>query len=172
MGEYNLLEKPSEEYLCPVTFELLTDPVQTNSCCGNHLSRSVAEKLQAGGKACPICKEWPLNVTDDMFFKRKVMELKVYCKNKSAGCEWKGELGELDHHLDLGSVKGQCDFVEVECPLKCCESPQRCDLEKHHASECAERLLCKCKSIYEVIANGHNVNMSVLSEYLSKQLLH
>ena len=42
-------------YFCPVTFELLIDPVQTNFCCGNHLSRAVAEQLQAEGKPCPLC---------------------------------------------------------------------------------------------------------------------
>ena len=161
--EYDFVEKPSEEYFCPVTLELLTDPVQTNSCCGNHLSRAVAEKLRAEGKSCPICKKWPLKPTDDRFFKRKVMELKVYCNNKSAGCEWKGELGELDHHLNLGSVKGQCDFVEVDCPLKCGQSLQRCDFEKH-CNDCVKQPLCKCKAIYEIIVNGH---MSTCQYYQS-----
>ena len=118
-SEFDFIEKPSEEYLCPVTFELLLDPVQTNFCCGNHLSRGVAEKLQAGGKPCPLCKETPLRTTDDRFFKRKVRQLKVRCSNKSAGCEWVGELGELDNHLKPGSVEGPCHFVDVECPLQC-----------------------------------------------------
>ena len=120
-SEYEFVEKPSEEYFCPVTFELLIDPVQTNFCCGNHLSRAVAEQLQAEGKPCPKCKKSPLKTTDDRFFKRKVMELKVYCKNKSAGCQWQWELGELDSHLNLGSLEGQCDFIEVECTLKFCK---------------------------------------------------
>ena len=158
-GEYDFIEKPSEEYFCPVTFELLTDPVQTNYCCGNHLSRAVAEKLQAEGKPCPICKKLPLKTTDDMFFKRKVMGLKVYCKNKSAGCEWQSELSEFDNHLNLGSVKGQCDFVEVECPLKCGQSLQRRYLEKHRSNECAKRPFsckyCEHKSTYKTVVNGH-----------------
>ena len=158
-GEYDFVEKPSEEYFCPVTFELLTDPVQTNTCCGNHLSRAVAGHLRAEGKPCPLCKKRPLKTIDDMFFKRKVMELKVYCKNKSAGCEWQWELGELDNHLNLESVKGQCDFVKVECPLKCGENLQRCDLEKHQSSECAKRPFscqyCDHKSTYEKVVNDH-----------------
>ena len=95
------------------------DPVQTNLCCGNHLSRAVAEQLQAEGKPCPLCKKTPLKTGEDLFFKRKVRQLKVRCHNKSAGCRWVGELGELDSHLNLGSLEGQCDFVKVECPLKC-----------------------------------------------------
>ena len=157
-GEYDFVKKPSEEYFCPVTFELLTDPVQT-SCCGNHLTRTVADRLQAEGKSCPVCKEHPLSFTYDKYFKRKVTELKVYCKNKSAGCEWKGELGELDHHLNLGSVKGQCDFVEVECPLKCGQNLHRYNLENHQSKECVKRPFscqyCDYKSTYEKVVNDH-----------------
>ena len=73
--EYDFVEEPSADYFCPVTFELLKDPQQTNSCCGKHLSRAVAEKLQEEGKPCPLCHAAPLKTADDLFFKRKVMEL-------------------------------------------------------------------------------------------------
>ena len=119
--EYDFVERPSEEFFCPVTFQLLLDPVQTNSCCSNHLSRAAAQKLEAEGKPCPICKAAPLKTTDDRFFRKKVRQLKVQCSNKSGGCEWVGELGELDNHLKQGSVEGQCDFVDVECLLECGE---------------------------------------------------
>ena len=106
-------------YFCPVTFEFLKDPRQTNLCCGNHLSRATAERLEAEGKPCPICKKAPLETTEDLFFKRKVMELNVRCSNRAIGCKWVGELGNLNDHLKLGSVDGLCDFVAVDCPLKC-----------------------------------------------------
>ena len=158
-GGYDFVEKPSEEFFCPVTLELLTDPVQTNFCCGNHLSRAAAEQLQVEGKPCPICQKRPLKTTDDMFFKRKMMELKVYCKKKSAGCKWQWELGELDNHLNLGSVNGQCEFVKVHCPLKCGQSLRRRHLEKHQSNECPKRPFscqyCDCKSTYEKVVNDH-----------------
>ena len=72
--EYDFVETPPEEYFCPVTFELLTDPRQTNSCCGNHLSREAAEQLEEDGEPCPLCKEWPLKTTEDLFFKRMVLQ--------------------------------------------------------------------------------------------------
>ena len=152
-------EKPSEEYLCPVTFELLLDPVQTSFCCGNHLSRGVAEKLQAEGKPCPLCKETPLRTTDDRFFKRKVKQLRVRCSNKSAGCEWVGELGELDNHLKPGSVEGPCHFVDVECPQQCDRRVIRCDLKRHKSFMCGKRPFtckyCDYKSTYEKVVSDH-----------------
>ena len=158
-SEFDFIEKPSEEYLCPVTFELLLDPVQTSFCCGNHLSRGVAETLQAEGKPCPLCKETPLRTTDDRFFKRKVRQLKVRCNNKSAGCEWVGELGELDNHLKPGSVEGPCHFVDVECPLQCGRRVKRRNLDEHKSNECAKRPFsckyCDYESTHEKVVNDH-----------------
>ena len=157
--ECDFVEKLSEDYLCPVTFELLLDPVQTNFCCGNHLSRAAAEQLQVEGKPCPLCKETPLKTTDDRFFKRKVKQLKVRCSYKSAGCEWVGELGQLDNHLKLGSVEGQCHFVDVQCPLECGQSLKRRNLNKHQANECPKRPFtcqyCEYESTHEKVVSDH-----------------
>ena len=158
-GEYEFVEKPSEEFFCPVTYEVLLDPVQTNLCCGNHLSRAVAEQLQAEGKPCPLCKKTPLKTGEDLFFKHKVRQLKVLCHNKSAGCRWVGELGGLDSHLKLGSLEGQCDFVKVECPLKCGQILQRRNVEEHKSSDCAKRPFscdyCDYESTHEKVVNDH-----------------
>ena len=158
-GEYEFVEKPSEEFFCPVTYEVLLDPVQTNLCCGNHLSRAVAEQLQAEGKPCPLCKKAPLKTGQDLFFKRKVRQLKVRCHNKSAGCRWVGELGELESHLNLGSLEGQCDFVKVECPLKCDKILQRRNVEEHISNDCAKRPFsckyCDYESTHEKVVNDH-----------------
>ena len=101
-NEYDFVEKPSEEFFCPVTFDLLREPHQM-LCCGNHLSQQAVTRLQ--GQPCPVCKEANLNTVPDKFFKRKVDELKVRCPNKSLGCEWVGELGSLDRHLSQNSVR-------------------------------------------------------------------
>ena len=161
--ECEFVEKPSEEYLCPVTFELLKDPRQTNSCCGKHLSGAAAKQLEARGQPCPLCKSAPLKTTKDLFFKRKVMELKVYCSYKSAGCEWKGELGELERHFNLDPnlepVEGQCDFVEVQCSLECGKTIQRRHLQDHQSNECENRPFsckyCDFKSTYGEVVNDH-----------------
>ena len=157
--EYDFVEKPSQEHFCPVTFEILKDPRQTNSCCGNHLSRAVAERLEKEGKPCPMCKKTPLKTAEDLFFKRKVLALKVNCRNKVPGCKWVGELGELDNHLKIGSIEGRCLFVSVECPLKCDKHIQRCNLEEHKSSKCVKRPFtckyCEYEATYELVANEH-----------------
>ena len=158
-SEFDFIEEPSEKYICPVTFELLLDPVQTNFCCGHRLSRAVAEQLPTKGKPCPMCNKTPLRTTNDLSFKREVRQLKVRCSNKSAGCEWVGELGELDNHLKPGSVEGQCHFVDVECPLQCDQRVKRRDLNHHKSKQCAKRpfscIYCGYKSTHEKVVNDH-----------------
>ena len=157
--DYDFVETPPGEYLCPVTFEVLKDPRQTNSCCGNHLSRAAAEQLEAEGKPCPLCNKKQLKTTEDLFFKRKVLQLKIRCSNKPQGCQWVGELGDLDHHLKLGSVDGKCQFVEVECPLKCDKRIKRCELQEHKLNECQKRPFtcehCDYESTYKGITVYH-----------------
>ena len=158
-SEYDFVEKPSEEYFCPVTFELLKDPKQTNACCGKHLSCVAAQQLEAEGKPCPLCKKAPLKTADDLFFKRKVMELKVRCSNKSAGCKWVGQLGGLDHHLKAGSVEGQCRFAYVRCPLECGKRVQRRSLNHHQLNNCMKRPFtckyCDYKATHDKVINDH-----------------
>ena len=75
--------------------------------------------FEAKGKPCPLCKKTPLKTAEDLFFKRKVMELEVRCSNKPRGCQWVGGLCDLYNHLKLGALEGQCRFVDVKCSLKC-----------------------------------------------------
>ena len=118
-GEYDFVEKPSEDFYCPVTLELNREPHQM-LCCGNHLSQEAVTRLQ--GQPCPVCKESNLSTMPDKYFKRRVNEFKVRCPNKSLGCEWVGELGSLDRHLSQNSVEGECQFVTVACPYSCGDS--------------------------------------------------
>ena len=51
----------------------------------------------------------------------------VKCINHNEGCEWTGELGEIEYHLESDSG---CGFVVVTCPNKC----SILKLTSHHKS--------------------------------------
>ena len=131
LPDYDFIEKPPEDFFCPVTLEVLREPFLT-VCCGNHLSEEAANQLQRDEKPCPLCKR-PLQAVPDKYFKRKVGELNIRCPKKSAGCEWVGELGCLDQHL------GECQYVKVACPNLCDGRVLRRDLEEHKANSCPKR---------------------------------
>ena len=154
--DYDFVEKPSEDFYCPVTFDLLREPHQM-LCCGNHLSQEAATRLQ--GQPCPVCKESNLNTMPDKYFKRRVNEFKVRCPNKCLGCEWVGELGNLDRHLSQNSVEGECQFVTVACPYSCGDSFQRCQLQDHKMNNCPNRPFtcqyCDYEATYTEITTEH-----------------
>ena len=156
---YDFVEKPSEDYYCPVTFEILKDPQQTNSCCGKHISRAAADLLKREGKPCPMCKKAPLQTANDLFFKRQVLTLKIRCSNKALGCEWVGELGQLEQHLKAGFMEGECQDVFVACPNDCGVQVQRRLLYEHKTGRCIKRPFncqyCDKKATYDNITNEH-----------------
>ena len=156
-SDYDFVEKPSEDFFCPVTFDLLQEPHQT-LCCGNHLSQKAVTRLQQDGEPCPICKK-TLNTVPDKFFQRTVKQLKVRCPNKSLGCVWVGELGNCNRHLSQNSVEGECQFVTVACPYSCGDGFQRCQLKVHKRNDCPNRPVtcryCNHKATYIKVRNEH-----------------
>ncbi len=144
---YRFVTQPDEDFFCPVSFELLLDPVQTE-CCGKHISCKARERLVKG--PCPLCKHDLLVTHKDKYFQRKVLQLEVSCGLSL--CFWRGELGAFDNHiLSCPQSPWKCQYCNFEailrekeshmtvcmkCPVVCpnnCEigSIPRCDAEKH-----------------------------------------
>ena len=65
-------------------------------------------------------------------------DFKVHCTHKSEGCDWTGELRELDDHLNLSPSADKalngCSFSIIDCPLMyagCVHSCHRWEMCKH-----------------------------------------
>ena len=97
--EIDFVERPSKEFFCPVTFELLLMPHLT-TCCGHHLSERAVKRLKQENKPCPLCKEPELATVLDKFHQRRIREVRVRCPHTARGCEWVGEVGQLNSHTD------------------------------------------------------------------------
>lgn len=155
---YEFVEEPPEEYLCPVSMELLVSANQT-SCCGSHLSENIATELERDNKPCPICTQPELKSIKDLYFRRKVGQVKVYCFNRSKGCKWEGEVSRLEKHCSQGSVEGDCGYVMVKCPYLCFGVVKRKRLVSHMNDDCPKRPFscnyCNFEASYESIVNQH-----------------
>ena len=153
---YDFVAKPSEDFFCPVTFDLLREPYLT-PCCRNHLSQGAVTRLQ--GQPCPVCKEPNLNPVYDKFFKRQVNKHKLRCPNKGLGCEWVGEVGSLDRHLSQNYVEGECQFETVACPYFCGDNLQRSELERHRMNDCPNQPFtcqyCDHRAAYITVTTEH-----------------
>lgn len=156
---YDFVEKPPDEYFCPVSFELLLTAQQT-SCCGKHLSENVADKLESNNKPCPMCNCLNLNTHKDIHYRRLVGQVKIYCDKKSKGCKWQGEVQALERHLSYGSVsKGDCMYLEVPCPYACRRHIARNKLKDHMNNDCQKRPFkcnyCNEEGSYNYVVNSH-----------------
>ena len=64
----------------------------------------------------------------------KVLALRIRCANHD--CDWKGELGDLQRHLD-----NRCIYIKQECHHGCGEQYYRHLLQVHEQDECTKRPL-------------------------------
>lgn len=131
--DYGFVDDPSEEMRCPICLFVLREPHLT-SCCGNHFCQSCISVIKKEGKACPLCQTNKFDVMLDKFFARKVNELKTICPHSKHGCEWIGELGNVQKHTN-----SQCEYVEVTCRYLCGENIARCHLASHESDHCPKR---------------------------------
>ena len=166
--EIDFVERPSQDFFCPVSLELLLEPQQT-SCCGNHLSLEVATRLRREGKACPMCTGEPWSAIPDKYHRRKVHEIRVRCWNKDSGCGWVGEVNELKRHaISCDNQPWECEYCGLKCtigegegnhwpecrkfPEPCpngCEvgSVERCGMEQHLSVCPLEPVACEMKEL-------------------------
>ena len=127
------VEQLPDELQCPLCLEFLKEPTLT-SCCGHHFCRECTDRAITRSHICPLCNNQGFQtlLLLDKEKQRLINALKVYCKWKSRGCEWVGELGRLERHLDM--EEGDCGCVEVECefgPVGCVAKLPRKDLQRH-----------------------------------------
>ena len=99
MQEYDFVEQLPFHFNCPVTYNLLLKPHQTD-CCGHHLSEETVNKIQGKRQPCPLCKKLSWTTHFDTYFYRQVHEIHVFCHHKKRGCEWEGELRDLKSHVE------------------------------------------------------------------------
>ena len=164
--DYDFVEQPSQDFFCPVTLELLSEP-QLTSCCGHHLSLEASSRLQREGKACPLCNETGWSMMLDKFHRRRVYELRVRCPHRGGGCDWVGEVNGVERHAGCCPKRAwECQYCGLKCtygegegehwptcskfPEPCpngCEvgSVERCNVEQHRSVCSLEPVCCEMR---------------------------
>ena len=124
------LEPPPENLQseCPVCLQIIREPHQV-TCCGNSFCYSCIQRVKDDNKPCPTCNKEGLSDFPDKRLKRSLYALKVRCSHQKDGCEWTGELRQLDEHLNTDPQPEKqldgcplttinCDFHHVGCAVK------------------------------------------------------
>ena len=154
--ECEFVDQVSGDFVCELCERVAREPHLT-VCCGHHYCNGcIRPFLDDAGKPCPGCDakaEAFLNKN----LKRKILALRVRCTMKDRGCEWIGRLEDLDAHLDVNT--GECEHVDVKCPLKCNLPVQKRELPAHLQDGCPKRDFycqhCNFKATHEVVCDTH-----------------
>ena len=139
--DHDFVTAPPKSLECPVCLLTFRDP-HVISCCGNEFCQLCIERVQREGKACPLCNEPNFTTLLHKKLVREVNALVVRCTQKEMGCEWEGELGQVEQHLSPGaglSSSSGCDYVIVECSFQCGAHLQRRIVGEHEMESCPKR---------------------------------
>ena len=114
------------------------------SCCGHEFCHRCIDRVQRDGKPCPLCNEPNFTTMLNKKLVREMNALVIRCPQKELGCEWEGELGQLQSHLNPASgasvVSSEgCGFVVVECVYQCGAQLQRRLIQEHEMEVCPKR---------------------------------
>ena len=127
------------------------------SCCGESYCNGCIHSTQQDNKPCPGCGQETFEIFQHVRYQRKILSFRVHCSVKERGCGWCGPLEHLDAHLDPDT--GDCQYTDIDCPLKCQHKINKKNLEHHLAKECVKRdyvcPYCAFKAPYEIVTDIH-----------------
>ena len=157
------VERPQElQKDCPICLVVLREPFQV-TCCGYSFCRTCIERIQTNKNACPTCKKASVSVYPNKGLQRSLYAFQVRCVHQKSGCEWTGELGKLDRHLnvnpDMGKQLNGCAFAALAC-THCGQYFQRHHVQAHESESCPQRpfscVFCEdYHSVYKDVVNNH-----------------
>lgn len=107
---------------------------------------------------------------------RLIFDLKVYCPHSSSGCEWSGELRDLEKHISP-SNDGGCLYVVVECSHGCGKKIKRSNLSNHEREMCPKlpvdvQLLVlkeRVETMCIKLAEQHDKEITILKAKIEEQ---
>ena len=126
---------------CLICMEILREPY-TTSCCGKSFCLFCIKDIKDNNKPCPHCQCPKYAMIYNKGLQQSLIQLQVFCSNKEGGCQWKGELSQLENHLNLNPKPNDqmtgCSFAEIKCKY-CSKMFKRNEIDKHQSDVCTER---------------------------------
>ena len=136
---------------CPICLLVLREPYQV-TCRGKSFCKVCIEQAKAKTPGCPACKVENFDLFHNKGLEQSLYDFQVHCSTKDEGCEWTGELRELDKHLNSDppadkSLEG-CPFEIIDCPLSymgCKAKLARKDMKTHLDREVVSHVLLQAR---------------------------
>ena len=154
--------------------QTLREPYQV-TCCGYSFCRVCIERIKTDNKHCPTCNEENITYYPNKGLQRSLNDFEVYCTHRDKGCNWTGELRQLENHLNenpqLDRELEGCLFTRVDCKFKsvgCGVKTARGDVPDHlkDHSEIHLKLLQSSKSPLSAAFLQAQVQNAKLSQHV------
>ena len=133
---------PEVQTECPICHCVLFRPRMATCQCGYSYCSACIDRVERDGKPCPLCSQ-PFCLVNDNRLERILNGYEVYCPHKEKGCEWTGELGQLDNHLNRNPQPDKllegCQFQDIPCRLCQLYRCERQLMTNHISNECQNR---------------------------------
>ena len=128
------------ESKCPICKKILREPYQA-ICCGTSFCQGCIKQAKEKGNKCPKCAEndeEKFKIYPNTGVKNHLYSQTVYCLHASEGCEWTGQLGQLDTHINCDpppeNLPSGCQYTTIKCPFVyagCTDILTHKDLNEH-----------------------------------------
>lgn len=130
-------------------------------CCGYSFCHTCIKIVKYSEKPCPLCNG-TFTIYPDKRLSRTLKAMRVCCTHSKSGCDWKGELGMIDEHLnfDLSPDKKTigCVYTKVHCDY-CSVWVERRNIVHHQFKACSKRpFSCDYCHEYESFCEDVTVN--------------
>ena len=149
---------------CPLCKKVFRDP-QRVSCCEEEYCKECIEQVFRDNEPCPNpkcgCKNYS-SISEAKRTKGFIDKLRCHCSNWREGCEWEGELQELNDHLNENPTNENqlngCDFTKIHCRW-CRQVLLRNEIGEHQENVCQLRLFtcqyCNHQDTYQRVVAIH-----------------
>ena len=128
---YKFIDSLPEDMICLICQLAARNPHQRN-CCGKIFCKACLDEHEKHSNQCPNCRQNGKNFYDKRS-ERQIKSLKMSCENEEKGCDWQGELFDLETHTK------ECPYALISCSKQCGEQVMREDLESHLLNNCQLR---------------------------------
>ena len=177
--ECEFVERPPSSFQtdCPICLLVLREPYQA-TCCGKSFCKECIEPITLCHLDCPTCNNQRFEIFRNLGLEQPLGDFRVYCTHKSRGCEWTGELRELDNHLNSDPPADKafqgCLYTAINCPLRfsnCDVKLPRKEMNTHLTEGATYHTLLLSSKVHELSLENRSLKSSVLSLESKKRQL-
>ena len=109
----------------------------------------------------------------DKDLQRIILSLRVQCELREQGCQWEGQLRDIEKHLSVTN-DGGCCYIEVECRYECGKRMMRKDMKEHEEGQCLKRpievqLLKKMELMWQELKLRETAEISLKAKVLDQE---